>query len=58
MENIKTSTSRDFRINVAIVQESLQVTSSDEEEEQRTEVRDEREEENSDVEDVSNDEQV
>ncbi|XP_025095765.1 Fanconi anemia group I protein-like isoform X2 [Pomacea canaliculata] len=42
MENIKTSTSRDFRINVAIVQESLQVTSSDEEEEQRTETLEKR----------------
>ena len=29
MENIKTSTSRDFRINVNIVQETLQVSSDD-----------------------------
>ena len=34
MENIKTSTSRDFRINVPIVQECLQVSSDEEEEEE------------------------
>ena len=43
MENIKASTSRDFRINVQIVQESLQV-SSDEEDEQDEE--DDNEEQN------------
>lgn len=32
MENIKMSKSRDFRINVQIVQESLQVSSDDDEE--------------------------
>ena len=34
MENIKLSTSRDFRIKVDVVQERLQVSDDDDEEEQ------------------------
>ena len=54
MENIKASTSRDFRINVQIVQESLQVSSGEDDEEEEND----DEEQNDAAEASPEDEQV
>ena len=55
MENIKMSKSRDFRINVQIVQESLQVSSDDDEEQDE---EDDNQEQNDAREASPEDEQV
>lgn len=58
MENIKTSTSRDFRINVAVVQEALHVSSSSSSSSSEEEEEDEEAESTKNDEDAGEEEQV